>query len=489
MQQASTELFGHASLTAMAMGPASEGVVAALYVVSGLVTAAGCFAAALGIAWYARHRRGLADEYRRVAILLCTFAVACGLTRVVDLVLVWFPFFWLAGLLEAFTAAVTLVAAVALWPKLPGLIALPSSRDLIEANRRLATEEAARSELVDGLRHLNDDLERRVAERTAQLAEAKQRFEVALLGSNIAMAQQDRDLRYVWVHNPPEGLSVEEMVGATPEQILPKVTGQILETTKQRVLATGQPERIEVPMHFDRGTRWFDERIEPVLADGEVVGVICVAIDITEHKRYEQHLRSLLRELTHRSKNLLAVVQGLARQTAESTDSMPEFNRRFAARLQALSGAHELLVRRSWHGAELHDLVLMEIEADLPPVADRVSIRGAHEILGPEAAQNIALGLHELMTNALTHGALSTPEGRVDIAWERIRVDGADLLELRWAESGGPSVTEPLRRGFGRTLIERLVPRAIEGSSDLVFAPEGLRWTLRFPIDRLVADA
>ncbi|MDR3494984.1 MAG: HWE histidine kinase domain-containing protein [Ancalomicrobiaceae bacterium] len=467
----------------------TDGSVAALHVVSELVTSVACFVAALGIAWYARHRRGMVDEYRRVAILLCTFALACGATRTVDVALVWFPYFWVVGVIEAFAAATTLVAAVALWPKLPGLIALPSSRDLLEANRRLAAEERARSSLVDRLRKLNDELEQRVAARTVELAEAKHRFEVALLGSNITMAQQDRDLRYVWVHNPPESLPCKDIVGKLPDEVLPKATEQILDVAKHRVLATGQSERIEVTLHIDRSTRWFDERIEPVLRDGAITGVVSVAIDVTSHKRYEQHLRNLLRELTHRSKNLLAVVQGLARQTAESVDTMPEFIQRFSARLQALSGAHELLVRRSWQGVELQDLVLQAIEADLPPVADRLVIRGGREILGPEAAQNIALGLHELMINALTYGALSTPGGRADISWERIRVDEADFLELRWQESGGPAVEEPRHRGFGRTLIERLVPRAIEGSSELVFAPDGLCWTLRFPVSRLVADA
>ena len=489
MLQCTLDFFECASLAATGIGLATEGSITALHIVSGLVTGVACFVTALGIAWYARHRRAMTDEYRRVAILLCTFAVACGATRIVDLALVWFPYFWLVGLLEAFTAAATLVAAFAMWPKLPGLIALPSSRDLLEANRRLAAEELARSELVDRLRKLNDELEQRVAARTAELAEAKHRFEVALLGSNIAMAQQDRDLRYVWAHNPPQGLSVEAMVGKMPSEILPKSTEQILEVAKGRVLSTGLPERLELSIQFDHGTRWFDERIEPVLRDGQVVGVVSVSIDVTPHKRSEQHLRNLLRELTHRSKNLLAVVRGLARQTAESIDTVPEFIQRFGSRLQALSGAHELLVRRSWQGVELKDLVLLEIEANLPQLDDRVAIRGVREILGPEAAQNIALGLHELMTNAVSYGALSTSDGRVAISWDRIRIGDVEQLELRWSESGGPTVTEPHRKGYGRMLIERLVPRAIEGTSELVFPEEGLRWTLRFPVNRLVVDA
>ncbi|MDR3375947.1 MAG: HWE histidine kinase domain-containing protein, partial [Ancalomicrobiaceae bacterium] len=455
MQLGPTNLLGYLPLTTVGRGYVTDGSIVALQIISELVTAIACFAAALGIAWYARHRHGMADEYRRVAILLCTFAVACGLTRIVDVSLVWFPYFWVIGLLEAFTAATTLVAAVALWPKLPGLIALPSSRDLMDANRQLAAEQLARNELVDRLRKLNDELEQRVAARTVELAEAKHRFEMALLGSNIAMSEQDRDLRYVWVHNPPEGMlsgqASEGIVGKLPVEFLPKATEQILDVAKHRVLATCQPERVEVSLRLGNATRWFDERIEPVLRDGEIIGVVSVAIDVTSHKRYEQHLRNLLRELTHRSKNLLAVVQGLARQTAETVDTLPEFIERFGSRLQTLSGAHELLVRRSWQGVELQELAVQVMQADLPALTEKVTIRGEREILGPEAAQNIALGLHELTVNALTYGALSSPDGRVEISWGRVTVDDADFLELRWGEFGGPAVEEPNHRGFGRT--------------------------------------
>lgn len=470
--------------------PVSAGVDIAMHVISELMTTLACIVAAVAIAWNARCRYRIADEYRGVMGLLLLIAVAFGANQILDLVALWSSSSVNFGLLDMLTAAVTLGATLALWPRLAGLASLPSARDLIEVNRRLSSEEAARSELVGNLTHLNNELEQRVAERTAELEEAKQRFEVALLGSNITMAQQDRGLRYTWVHNPPADLQLEQVVGATPDQFLPPAVDQVLEAAKLRVMATRQPERIEVSVPFPRGERWFDERIEPVIRGGEVVGVISVAIDITTHKRSEQMLFSLLRELTHRSKNLLAVVQGLARQTAETTQSMPEFNRRFASRLQALSGAHELLVRRAWRGVELHDLVRQEIDANLLLAAERVSIRGEREILGPEAAQNIALGLHELMNNALIHGALAAPAGSVDVSWGRIGSGEAEMLELCWSEVGRADEVIGTENGaLSRTLVERLVPRAIEGTSDLIILPDGLRWTLRFPVRRLVADA
>ena len=171
-----SDLFGFLSVAAMGAGRAIDGSVIALHVISALVTSLACFCAALGIAWYARHRRGMADEYRQVAMLLCTFAGACGLTRLVDAVMVWFPYYWVLAGVEALTAALTLVAALAVWPKLPELIALPSSRDLQRANDRLAAEEVARGALVERLTRLNGELEERVARRTCELEEATRRF-------------------------------------------------------------------------------------------------------------------------------------------------------------------------------------------------------------------------------------------------------------------------------------------------------------------------
>jgi two-component sensor histidine kinase len=116
----------------------------------------------------------------------------------------------------------------------------------------------------------------------------------------------------------------------------------------------------------------------------------------------------------------------------------------------------------------------------------RVGVNGESEVLGAEVAQNLALALHEMVSNAMAHGALSNSTGRVDISWHRVKEADRDLVDLNWIESGGPPVQEPMQRGFGRVLIERLVPRAIEGQSDLSFDNSGVRWTLRFPVEAQV---
>lgn len=321
---------------------------------------------------------------------------------------------------------------------------------------------------------------------TQALAEANARFDTALAGSNITMFRQDRDLRYIWMHNPPPGLTGDHFIGRNDEETLPEDSARLLAPVKRRVLDTGEPCRIEMSMRVLGSAHWFDMRIEPFFERGRIAGIMCVAIDITDQKEYQQQLKVVMRELTHRSKNLLAVVQGIARQTAQTVEDLPAFVDRFGARLQALARAHDILVDESWRGASIDELVSTQLSHVLEDADGRLDERGHRVMLKPEAAQNVALALHELATNAAKYGALSTEDGRVSVGWSLTPSDGSAngapvLFEITWQERGGPPVEEPKRRGFGRMMIERLVPRAIDGTSELIFDPSGIRWTLRFP--------
>ena len=160
--------------------------------------------------------------------------------------------------------------------------------------------------------------------------------------------------------------------------------------------------------------------MEPLSKEGAVAGVISTAVDVTARKRHEIELTELLRELTHRSKNLLAVVQGIARQTGQSTCSVAEFNERFAARLQALSLAHELLVASSWRGIELRALVEGVLRSVAPDrFAQCRRRRTVAAELSPDAAQSLVIALHEMASNAAAHGALGDDRrqiaGRLEI--------------------------------------------------------------------------
>ena len=310
------------------------------------------------------------------------------------------------------------------------------------------------------------------------------RYETALRGSQVTVYTQDRNLRYTSVSDAMLGRSAEDVLGRTDEEILPPESSAAVIALKREVLAGGQARRAEISIEESRGLRWYDLHIEPLRnGAGEVMGLTCAAVDVTERKEGEAHLRLLLRELTHRSKNLLAVIQAMARQTARHAGSIDGFLGQFGARLQALATAHDLLVRESWHGASLDELVRSQLGAYLARDAEQVTIAGPSVALKPEAAQNLGLALHELAANAARFGALSVPEGRLSVAWAR----DERALTLDWREQNGPRVKPRRKRGFGSVVIENNLSRALDAQVNLEFEPEGLRCRIVIPANQVLA--
>ena len=214
-----------------------------------------------------------------------------------------------------------------------------------------------------------------------------------------------------------------------------------------------------------------------------------IVFDITERREREAHLRFLMRELTHRSKNLLAVIQAMARQTGGASVSLDDFQTRFSARLHGLAASHDLLVNEDWQGAFLGDIVRSQVAHFADLAGERLTIAGDSVQLKPEAAQNIGLALHELATNAAKFGALANAGGRISISWSVIGgAEDGKRLQIVWRESGGPAVEPPARRGFGSSVIERVVARALDGHVSLTFEPGGVVWTLDIPTSFLLSN-
>jgi two-component sensor histidine kinase len=202
-----------------------------------------------------------------------------------------------------------------------------------------------------------------------------------------------------------------------------------------------------------------------------------------ERDEREAHVRLIMRELSHRSKNLLAIVLAIARQTSRHTTSFSDFETRFNSRIQALADAHDLLVEQQWSGAAIDDLVRAQLAAF---GMEKVACHGPRVMLRTEAVQNVALALHELATNASKYGALSVPAGKVDIEWAREPgKPGEQNLRLSWRESGGPQVVPPASKGFGCFVLERVTVNAL-GEGSLEFKPEGLVWTCIIRPEHLV---
>lgn len=347
-------------------------------------------------------------------------------------------------------------------------------------------QEAELARLEDEYRQLQEQVNAQAWELNLLRARFA-RYETALRGSQVTVYTQDRDLRYTSISNPMLGRAIEDILGRTDGEILSPDAGTAMISVKREVLASGEAKRAEVPLEDASEIRWHDLHIEPLRNEtGDVVGLTCASVDVTERKEGEAHLRLLLRELTHRSKNLLAVIQAMARQTARHTGSVETFLTQFGARLQALAASHDLLIRESWYGASLGELVRSQLGGYLDGLATQISIEGPAIAIKPEAAQNLGLALHELAVNAAKFGALSAPTGRVAITWNRLENVDGNPVELDWREKLGPKVRTRRRKGFGSMVIERNLARALDAKVDLEFDPDGLHCHIVIPANQIL---
>ena len=225
-------------------------------------------------------------------------------------------------------------------------------------------------------------------------------------------------------------------------------------------------------------------------ASGGIAGAVSCSLDITERQRSEDQRAFLIRELTHRTKNLLAVILAMLRQSIRSGGTLADFEQKFTTRLQGLAKSHDMLVAQNFEGASIRDLVRSQLGHFAEFIGGRIALSGADVSLKAEAAQNIGLALHELSTNAAKYGALSQDGGRVAIEWS---LDGDDaakrMFRIAWLEQGGPGVQPPTRRGFGQIVMERLVAQSLDGDVALDFYESGVSWRLAIPAKFVTASS
>jgi two-component sensor histidine kinase len=217
---------------------------------------------------------------------------------------------------------------------------------------------------------------------------------------------------------------------------------------------------------------------EGIGRERRAVGSIGSVADITERKEREEKEHLLVREVNHRARNMLSVVDSIAHQTV--ANSPEDYVERVSERIRALAAHQDLLVRSEWHGVEIGDLARTQLSHFADLIGVRIAMQGAKLWLNPASAQAIGLALHELATNAAKHGALSTGTGRVDVGWG---TDG-DTLTISWTERDGPPVSWPKWRGFGSTVMTTMAERTVHGKVDLDYAPSGVTWRLTCPAAR-----
>jgi PAS domain S-box-containing protein len=254
-------------------------------------------------------------------------------------------------------------------------------------------------------------------------------------------------------------------------------SGEVLECIRQIISTSHEAQPTELIIRTKDGRERLWSIVVSALgtqSDGRRL-FVCVAQDVTERKAHEDQVHLLMREVNHRAKNMLSLVQVIARQTAARE---PEtFVERFSERIQALAANQDLLVRNEWQGVDVEDLVRAQLAHFADLVGSRISVYGPKLRMNAAAAQAIGLALHELATNAGKYGALSVGAGRVDVRW---RLDGG-IFAMSWTERNGPPVSRPARRGFGSTVIGVMAKLTVGGEVQLDYAPSGLAWRLTCP--------
>ena len=213
---------------------------------------------------------------------------------------------------------------------------------------------------------------------------------------------------------------------------------------------------------------------------GRLVRVHGLTRDITRRKRSEKHKALLSAELDHRVKNALARVAAVVRHAQQRSGITDEFVNSLDGRIQSIAAAHALLSQSRWDGVGLTDLMRHQLA---PYTTDaNTAISGPEIILTSAETQAVAMVIHELVTNAAKHGALSSPSGRVSVSWDRAEADAAAILTITWCELGGPPITTSVQSGYGLTLIRDLIPHELSGTVDLAFQTDGLCCKIEIPI-------
>jgi PAS domain S-box-containing protein len=335
-------------------------------------------------------------------------------------------------------------------------------------------------------RQTADYLERRQAE--IALDHRTQQFETLINQAPLGVYLVDADFKIRSVN--PVALPV---FGAIPGGIVGRDFEEIIHILWQKdfadeivrifrhTLATGEPyvspERIE--QRKDRGiTEYYEWRIDRIVLPDGRYGIVCYFRDILAQVQARETQQLLLNELNHRIKNTLASVQAIAQHTLRTTKNLDDFAASFTGRIQAMSRVHSLLSSSSWKGADLRDIIRDQL---LMGAVDetRLTAWGPAVHLEPQAAQHLALMLHELGTNSAKYGALSKADGYVTVSW-----NVADaLLHLQWVERGGPLVSTPVKRGFGTMFIEQSA-RGEGGDAHMLIDAQGLSWAISLPLPR-----
>jgi PAS domain S-box-containing protein len=366
-------------------------------------------------------------------------------------------------------------------------VPVPVVPEVLRAKVRVFAELHRKSRQLE---QLNRELESRVAERTreleassAKVRESEERRNLALAAGQ--MGSWDWDLAKAdcrWDEGQHRIFGVDPQSFAIDlEHIAPLIPPEdlgLLQEAFRDLLRGPSAHQVEFRVRRPNGElRWcIGASASSADETGKVVRLSGVTIDITERKDAENRQALLAREVDHRAKNALALVQSIVRLS--KADTLDAYVTAVDGRIKALSRAHTLLAQSRWQGADLTGLLSEELAPYRGGEGDRIEIAGPAISLEPRTAQSIGLALHELATNAAKYGALSSHSGRLVVSWAL----EDDHLLLTWTETDGPSTPSSVSKGFGLRVITASIEQQLEGKATFSWTPHGLKCTLSIPV-------
>ena len=330
---------------------------------------------------------------------------------------------------------------------------------------------------------MSDKKTPKAARRNERAERAERRFDAAIEAISDAFYALDSEWRIV-VFNPSAeryfGIAASTVLGRNLWDVFPQGRGSRYEELCHKTREEGARSTLLMPSALRPG-----RSVEITFApwdDG-----MCVAItDVTDRQTKDAQVSQLMREVNHRSKNLLAVVQAIARQTAAK--SPKDFVATFEQRLLALAKAQDLLIKGEWRHVGLEDLVRAELGHFAALIGRRIILNGPEIAVTPAAAQTLGMAFHELATNAAKYGALSNDVGAVTVTWLLTKPEnGEQRLMIEWREVGGPTVTPLVTKGFGSTVTGPMVRSGLDAEVDVSFDPVGVAWRMRADAARVLA--
>jgi PAS domain S-box-containing protein len=376
-------------------------------------------------------------------------------------------------------AQVSAADVIRLQARMQALVIASASTGLIVA----AIIRQQRQAVLD-LASANAELEARVTERTRTIEAAERRFKATFQNAGVGISIVGGDGMLIRVNERLArmlGCNADEMEGHPLDEFTHPDDLALGAAAWDRLM-TGATDEYELEKryrHKDGTSVWGHTTVSCVRhPDGRIAYLIKIIQDVTARRRSDETRQMLTREVNHRSKNLLTIVQVIARQTAAR--SPQDFVSTFGERLRALAANQDLLVKSEWQRLDLADLVRSQLEY-FGETGSRIMLSGPPVTVPPTVAQALGMALHELATNAAKYGSLSNESGRVEISWAVEK----DIFCMSWREIGGPVVTATGAAGFGTTVLQKMTETVLSGDVRIDYAPEGVVWQLRCPLAAL----